>query len=193
MATGSRCFLFYLSERYEIILSQDPRRICEFLGLSYERLQHPFNNGDEVVNFLSESPYFDRGVYHPDAGILSHEKRRRRQRRPINQELTACLMDPDIPYVPKDCDKIHQLALEFFDKVNEFEQYCQSIQNKFYYHQRINGKLVGDLTGLDGNQLGKLMRHIRDQISTEQLRDLDDSELATEILKLVKMYDPNSS
>ena len=181
-------------ERHQITLSRDSRRICEFLGLSYERLQSPFNHSDEIVTFLKESPYFDRGVYHPDAKILSCATHKRRVRRPLFQEILECLMDPDIPYVQRDCaelHRIHQSALEFFDRVDEYQLSCQRILNKYYYHQRINGAFVGKLTGLAGPHLGELMNHVREQVSLDHLRNLDDQALGKEILSILAEHDPN--
>jgi len=190
---GLRMFYFFQKgtfsysptpERYELKLSESPQKIMKFLGLSYNTFMDGFNDPESVVDFLVTSPYFSVDVFMLNAkSKASH--RDRLKTRPQHVLIRQCMeRRSDLPNRKFDLSQTHQEMLDFFDMHEQYQRDRECILRRYLYKQRINGRVVNSLTGLEGPTLGGVISRIKQTISFETLQLMDDEALYAQIVSL---------
>jgi len=147
----------------EICLSQNPKKTIDFLGLSWYRYQQGFKNLDEIFRFVASSKFFNPDVYLFDN--LNHQARTRDRKRPTyNAFLQWCKAQPDLPHYPfpENKDAWFDLINSSFDHfLSELEFHKKEIEKIERFKAIFNGKIVSEITGLQGKQLGDFMAKYR--------------------------------
>ena len=130
----------------DLILSTDPAKICEFLGLDYSMWRRGFVSETEIFHWLSQSPYIH----------LVEFNRSRRAREMylrfvdyVKEALEPTKRKPTVPTL--------DAIITYFGKQSEFA----AIQQKQADHQRRSEKfgahLFSALGDLPGKQLGQII------------------------------------
>jgi hypothetical protein len=161
----------YLFE--EIVISNDPRKIYEFAGYDYNRYLKGFDGLQEIFDFVASSPYFHKDIY------LLHNRNhtsrvRDKKRKTYSAFLDWCEEQDEFRNEyqwesmeerggRKEVEIFMQRAFEMFPDFKikydaAFVQFERIRQFKALY----NGDIVRELTGLQDQELGKFMKHMKD-------------------------------
>lgn len=144
----------------EVSLSTKPKEIFEFLGYDYPRFQQGFKNLEEVYKYTVSSPYFDITAFAEEN--MNHINRVRNKKRPTFTQFLEWLNAPEQKSLPtftfnEDKTEYIEKALEVFAHNKPRETLAQIMDNHAKREQskdKFNGKLVSELTGLNGKDLG---------------------------------------
>ena len=158
----------------DIPVTRDWSKALGFLGYDVALWEPGFDSMDEMFAFVINSQAF-----HPSAFPLEHRSHRARVRdrkRPTYtaflQHLANCGL---VPAAETDADTLavmRQRALasaldQFEDFAKEWWQAQTDLRDGLAFHQRFNGDVVRQVTGLDGAALGQHMRALRTQFSSD--------------------------
>lgn len=147
----------------KIILSKDPKRMLEFLGLSYERYQEGFDELVDIFKFISASPYFNWEKVQLENN--NKVNRDRDKKRTTYQEFLKWIDenvrdDAHNYQTEKDKTIYYDMISKAFPEANlEMEvrrleyEYCREL----YIKSKFNGGEVMRRYGLQGKELGDAM------------------------------------
>lgn len=155
----------------EIELTQSYSVILNILGLSYAKFVYGFDNIEDVYNFVCESKYFDKDIYL--LNNRSHKSRIRDRKRITYSNFLKYIQNNNIQsnYSFKNKSELggysirepyySEIVLELFPHVKEE---IDSLISEFELNQKFknvyNGKIVSEITGLTGKELGSFMSTI---------------------------------
>jgi len=153
----------------EILVSQNPRKIFEFLGFDYDRHSQGFNELSEVFDFVINSQYF-----YKDCFLLENRNNKGRTRDRKRKVYTQFLeyiekMNPsgnpllDRSFYEKKAERFFELFKEQKEDLSRSLDEKELLASKFY------GNLVKALTGKEGPNLGDFICRFKKQHS-----DFDD-------------------
>ena len=158
----------------DILVTRDWPRALQFLGYDPARWERGFDSMDEMFAFVRDSRAF-----HPSAFPLEHRSHRARVRdrkRPTYtaflQHLTDRGLVPAAEIGEDRLDTMRKMGLactldQFEDFAKEWWQAQTDLRDGLAFHQRFNGDVVRQVTGLDGAALGQHMRALRTQFSSD--------------------------
>lgn len=159
----------------EITITKDFRTALEFVGYDYKRWTQGFNTLEDVFKYAVSIPLANRVIFRLDE--INHAARvRDRKRKTYNQFLTW-VNDPSNS-IPNEELANKEILREYFlkkafllypkfrDEYEEVQFLCRKIK---LANEKFNGKIVSDLTGLQGKELGRFMQkfisHIKEKFS----------------------------
>jgi hypothetical protein len=149
-----------------IHVSKDPVEILGSLGLSYDTYKNGFVSLKDIFDFIISSPMFSPEIFQLD-NLISDNRHRT-----VYIQFLEYIKD-----LPK---RIPGYSL--FSKFPELPGLVEDVRQEYDLdrarRQKINGFLVRGLTGLDGPDLGLLLRYLRMNIDPEI------QEVEPEILRL---------
>lgn len=156
----------------EIVVSQNPADIMRFLGYDYSRFLSGFNELTDVFEYAASTPFFNKDIF------LLHNRNhtsrvRDAKRKSYNAFLSWMEVTPNLRAYEwqsmeerggtREVAEFMKRAFEFFP---EFEDQYQDVMTRFDRHRqakaRFNGDLVREWTGLEGKELGEVMKRLRD-------------------------------
>lgn len=159
----------YLNE--EILLSIDPKEIYEFLGYDYSRFQKGFNNLEEIFQYVTKSPFFNKEAF----ACENYINRTRNRKRPTFQKFTQWLAErPNLPsfYFKSEKEEYQMKALKHFHCMEKYETTISHMKKREEAKAKFNGELVHKLTGLEKKELGLFIVQFKSQFSnTPALED----------------------
>lgn len=125
-----------------IILSEDPKSICEYLGLDWDIWNDGFSSKQEIFEWIIKSRYFNLDHFRS----LDYAHRQREKKRPMYQEFIKFIFKDEPEFVIEKTSKIKysglnlQLdALEYFNKSNEMEIMIRNECICFIRKKKFNG------------------------------------------------------
>lgn len=177
----------------KIIICKDPRKIYNFIGLSYDKWKEGFNNLEEIFEFVVSSPFFSADMF--DDSNLTHRSRVRDKKRAVFQLFRDWLKDS--PYKDKhyEFNKDKEEYLTFIDKnfpesniLKEKKLFDQEMERKRKVSDKFNGRLVMALTNLKGPELGKFLRELKEGFDDfeQWILDSTEDEIKEKILSFFK-------
>lgn len=156
------------SHRTRFLLSRDYNKILNILELDVKKFEFGFDTYKEMFDFVMSSPYFDPSIFMLEN--LNNRNRVRDAKRKIYNMFLEYInydQEPSKQYDPLlDYPWIENLIK---DEQIQYEK-NQAIRNA------VPGKLVMEVTGLQGRQLGFLISKIKDAYG-EYLIGLEEQEL----------------
>lgn len=161
---------YFKDTKHKIMVSKDYPRIYEFLGLDYRRWLKGFETLEEIFEFIAESPYFNWRMFQ-----LSELNRINRERNAKRASYTYFLewmsenvQDEDHEYEFNDDEsKYYAMIDDFFPEANLLDEIARidyEVSKKKYASTIFNGKVVMDVFGLKGAELGKAMKGWREYL-----------------------------
>jgi hypothetical protein len=144
----------------DILISQDSRKIFDFLGFDYDRYLKGFETLNDIFDYVVNSKYFDYTNY--NAENMNHTDRKRNRKRATFQEFLKYLEDngitktydwkPRIEYLV-DVDKFFPECkfTEQIETLNEKNRKAKIVSEKF------NGKMIMDWTAESGTKIGNII------------------------------------
>jgi hypothetical protein len=147
----------------KIILSKDPKKMLEFLGLSYERYQEGFDELVDIFKFISASPYFnwEKVQLENNNKVNRDRDKKRNTYQEFLKWIDENVRDDAHNYqTEKDKTLYYDMINEAFPEANlqmevrrlEYE-YCKEL----YVKSKFNGGEVMRKYGLQGKELGDAM------------------------------------
>ena len=160
----------------EINVSQDPRKIFEFLDYDYDRFLAGFDTISEIFEFTTSSKFFNKEIYALEN--RNHTSRTRdRKRKTYNEFLTwveTAELQNAYPWATMREQGGHEYKKQFVDRAArffpDFKVEHDKVQANFKLWKEakalFNGGLVREWTGLEDKELGLFMKHLREVGST---------------------------
>lgn len=152
----------YLIE--EVVISTSFKQAIEFIGLDYDRYLLGFDDMNEVFEFISTSKYFNTELY-PLEHRNNKSRVRDRKRPNYHKLLEWCKTYTGPQYEFKEPGEYLDLLFEKFP-VGKTRMLLAWVEYgvKCTLKTKFNGKMVSDLTGLQGKELGQFIQYIKDEI-----------------------------
>ena len=178
----------------EVILTNDFRKIFEVLGLDYEYFMNGLGNGTQkdVFDFVISSRYFSKDLFsseHSREGTATNKTKGRPGIKAFLDYLghldTADIKDTkDTKDTKQNKDKV----LDFFpEKLEEIQRLKDLAILKEKVSKKFNGKIVQEILGLKGKELGEFMKKFK---KTYTLHEIIDMENIEEVIRgLIRAYE----
>jgi hypothetical protein len=150
----------------EILLTRDIRRIFDFLGYDYDRFLLGFETLEDIFNYAVSSKYFAKELFHLEN--LDHQNRTRNRKRKTYMAFLDWLNTKQGFKLPVDFSSGTNWSrlIESFPELKLDERLVE-LKEKEAIHQQIkakfNGKIIMELTGLEGKELGKFIQYVKDE------------------------------
>lgn len=172
----------------EIVLTRDYSRALAFLGYDPSRYEQGFDDLEEIFQYVASTPLFNRDIYLLE-NRNAQSRVRDRKRPTYNAFLSWCEARPDLTGYCYPADKLAWLPriTEFFPQFQaQYSQAVSDLARQRELKARFNGDYVTKLTGLQGKELGGLMKRFKESFTTtESLHDFilasDDVTLAAHV------------
>lgn len=147
----------------EILLSIEPKEICDFLGLNYEFWKSGFETKIQIFEWLSSSKYFMKGIFNVENGA----DRNRMENRKMYVDFMKWLWGKDgTPTGPKpEVKYIQTQTIKYFNKQDELDIIVNEIKIRETRKEKYNGKFFVD-NGVKGNSIVKTMSEFEKNIET---------------------------
>jgi hypothetical protein len=68
-------------------------------------------------------------------------------------------------------------ALEFFGRAGEYDELARSVELRKALKRALNGKLVQDVTGLQGSVVGRIIARVKEMVPPEELVSKPEDEI----------------
>ncbi|MEK7432766.1 MAG: hypothetical protein AABZ74_06520 [Cyanobacteriota bacterium] len=170
----------------EILLTNEPKRIYEFLEYDYERYSNGFNELEDIFEYVVSGKYFNPMKYLKEYEDKSLIDRTRTKKRKTYIEFIIWLENYIIQnknriYFEFNDDKFSYVEFieksfpksELKEKIKDFKK-NQEIQEEV--NKKFNGKIVMNLiTGLIGKELGEFIINFKDLISRENNSNFEEA------------------
>ncbi len=142
----------------DLILSKDPRKICEFLGLDFDRWYNRFESEQEIFEWLYESPFmrkikFDRSRRCREM-YLRFGEFVKTQRGATDESATAEL--PDVPSLDS--------VVAYFGKQAEFAAIQKKQSDAVRRSEKFGAHLFSALGDIPGRELGQIIARFKQTI-----------------------------
>jgi hypothetical protein len=149
----------------DILVTQDFNAALRFLGYDAARFQAGFETLEDIFEYATSTPYFNRYAYALEN--LSHVMRVRDRKRPTYQRFVQWLetnprLSPPIKRTPEEwLAEAIRVFPDFEERLADAKY--KEAQRKIIKH-RFNGQIVRDLTGLEDKALGAFIQYLKGQL-----------------------------
>lgn len=154
----------------EIVLTRDWGEALTFLGYDAKRYFEGFEDLEEIFHYVSSTEFFS-----PDIFLLENRNAaarvRDRKRPTYNAFLKWCEDRPNLTTFnfPEDKKAWLPRIAKFFPSFQaEYDQAVDDLARQRELKTRFNGAFVSNLTGLQGKELGGLMKRIKESFETPE-------------------------
>lgn len=170
----------------QILLSESPRQVCEFLGLDWIKYTNGFANVNEIFEWIIQSKYFTTELF----TTFNHDNMKRLKLRPMYIKF--------IEYIGINKNKIyrgHQFsnnqqieAINFFEKSNLVDDARTQLEIKKTVQAKFSGNYLV-AKGYDGKSIGKIMVHMKKTIGEKYQTTWDQWIYDSDIESIYKLLD----
>lgn len=162
----------------EMILSSDFEQIIEFLGYDVKVYKQGFKTLEEIFEFTVNSRYFSGSSFIDSE--QNHTNRVRNSKRKTWNTFCSylkenSLLDKNFNFPDKEISQ--KSALEFFNKVSEYNYLLQENEKRNLEAEKFNGNIVKDLTSLKEKSLGIFIKRFKEKynisdFSKDEIKEL---------------------
>ncbi len=161
------------------LLSTEIDQTLEFLGLKMHIWQQGFASEQSVFEWIASSRFFNGGMF---TRQLKGGTNKRVEVRPMFRDfLSYCHTNQGNCTAPVDHAKVFDEAMEFFGRANQYQQFLSQQFLAQQLHDKFNGDMVMQLTGLKGKELGMLMKEFRSKYNDDDIQRMHDSDVREKI------------
>lgn len=153
----------------EILLTQDYAKALTFLGYDAARFEHGVDSLEDIFEFIVSTPYFRADIF-----LLENRnytaRVRDRKRHTYNQFLLWCERHPELPAFdfPEDKASWFPRIIKHFPQFeHDYKKSCADLAKQQAVKEKFNGEWVSQLTGLQGKELGFLMKRFKESFASE--------------------------
>lgn len=153
-----------------ILVTRDFDAALRYLGYDPTHYAQGFDTLEDIFEYVAGSAYFNRSIFLLEN--RNHRSRvRDRKRKTYTEFLTWCEARPDLPAFEYPEDKktwIPHLAAAFPGFAAEYDKALHDLATQRAVKSRFNGEYVSSLTGLQGKELGMLMKHFKESFDSQE-------------------------
>lgn len=150
----------------DVIVTKNLKEIFNIIDVDYEVFQKGFETPTDIFDFVISSKYFTSKMYQFEE--LNNINRVRNKKRKIYQQFVDYIKDIEPREV--NIDKQH-FVKEVLESYPEAKIKVQKLWDKLEFQRKVssvfNGNIVRDITGLNGPELGNLMKKLKSKYSDE--------------------------
>ncbi|GGJ57237.1 hypothetical protein [Deinococcus roseus] len=165
-------------------LTSDYLQSLEFLGYDPERFRQGFDTLREVYEYVCSSPYF-----YPGCCLIENQNSKNRQRdrkRPTYQGFLEFMEEEGylerIPHPVSTREEQLQRAIDTFPGFEEaLQDTYRFLELKRAAHQKFNGHMVREWSGVEGQHLGEVMMELRHTFPGVDATDFEQWVLDTDL------------
>jgi len=173
----------------EILLTNEPKQICEFLELNYELWKNGFSTKQEIFEWLCSSKYFKKNIFNVENGA----DRNRMENRKMYMDFMKWLWGGDgTPTEPKpDKEYIQHHAITYFNKQDELEAIVGEVKLREIRKLKYNGKLFvdkGTKPTLIVQTMSQFEKYIEKVLETDFIKWLDSTDKENVQILLNKFF-----
>jgi hypothetical protein len=159
----------------DIVITKDFRKMMEFLGLDPERKYQGFETLEEIYDWIISSKYYNTELFLLK-NLTQYDRKRNKKRPTFNKFLEYV---KDIPYettgyhFEKNKTKYLDLIdksfpeVRFLDQINELKK---KDEDNMKLKSKFSGQLVMEWTGLEGIELGNVLKAFKLHHTDEWIR-----------------------
>lgn len=162
----------------KIILTNDPKEVCNFLKLDYEKLLNRFSNKIEIYEWICTTKYFNPNIFLH----LNYEHRSRMDKRPFYRDFLEWIGIKKSDVQQTNCEHSGEIynncqkeAIQYFKKEKEVEELCIKKKEKEQFREKWNGHIFLSY-GLKEDQKKKLNKIIQECVKEIQKKIYIDFE-----------------
>jgi hypothetical protein len=172
-----------------LLLTTDYSVALEFLGFDSIRFNEGFDSLPEIFDYVESSEFFNPEIYSLDK--LNSVDRIRDKKRTTYQQFLSYCSNLSTEYPEQNRTNIENLEYIFSSFPFAYAEYKDMMRDRalnMIAKQKFNGELVSSITGFVGKDLGKFMKHIRNDFSftPENIMYATDFEIHEKIIKEYK-------
>ena len=160
----------------QVILTRDLKTIFEILDVSLDKFNEGFNTPEEIFDFVIASKHFNSSMFRLEN--LNNINRVRNAKRKLYMQFVE--YTKDIPVKDTVIDK-EQSVFFVLDSFPEAQKEVQKLQDKLELQRKVaekfNGNLVKELTGLEGKDLGDMMKILKSTYTNDDFLNNDLKDL----------------
>ena len=165
----------------EVLVSRSTGEIMEFIGLDPHRFWKGFKTLEEVYEFVESSPYCTPSIYALE-NLNSVDRIRDRKRSTYQGFLARMQGKPEKFVFEKDKSKYLEKIWEYFPEAEDrYEKALKQLAYRRECNAKFNGELVMEWTGLQGVELGHLMKKLKGRINPGILSKEEIEKMVMEI------------
>lgn len=154
----------------EILLTRDYHVALAFLGYDVDRFRAGFDGLEDIFWYVANSAYFNSAIY-----LLENRNAvsrvRDRKRKTYCEFLKFCAAHPELPafqYPENKADWLPRIAQHFPHFQGEYDQALADLAELRAVKAKFNGEWVSQLTGLQGKELGFLMKQFKESFESAE-------------------------
>ena len=147
----------------EIHLSSHIPTIFKFLGFNRDRYLYGFKELEDIFNYVIDSEFFSKELFLYEN--LNHQNRTRNKKRKTYGQFLDYISELNIDSFDFDSIDVIDRINEFFPDVNimmQLQLVNERERNNERVKEKFNGKIVKNLTGLEGVELGEFIKMYKD-------------------------------
>lgn len=152
----------------ELLLTQDYDEALAFLGYDPQRFHQGFETLEDIFWYVAGSAYFNRDIFLLE-NRNAQSRIRDRKRRTYMEFLKFCEAHPELPayHYPESKNAwLPRIAEHFPHFQTECDKALADLAEQRAVKAKFNGEWVAKLTGLQGKELGGLMKAFRESFES---------------------------
>lgn len=143
--------------KYRLVLSTDPRSICDYLGLDYSKWGY-FKSNLEIYEWIVASRFFQKSIF----TTATNRDHRKRLERPFYSEFIKYISENE--FTKQNDDYIFINAIIEFDKCVEFDKLKEDTIKRTKYMQMYNGHILINDYKLDSKSISTFNKQFEEYI-----------------------------
>lgn len=160
--------------RKELVITKDPKKIIEFLGLDFYKWEAGgFNTLEDIFEWVAQGKYFDPMLFEELSAINEKRDRKRKTFSRFLDWLEETKPEAKYKFLKKDdmelVDEyfphrwIHQIEEHFeCDIRGPLKAFREQMEREDKIKAKFNGEIIMEITGLKGKELGSFMNKFRE-------------------------------
>jgi hypothetical protein len=170
---------------FEVLVTRDFRAALRFLGYDDASWQEGFDSLEQIYAFVAAGSRFNADLYPLEN--RNHTARVRDRKRPVYMGFLNWIdQQQDLNAFQWNSDKstyLNDIFAAFPASEADYQASLQALAKSQRDKARFNGRVVTDLTGLQGKDLGHFMGQFKNEHATmfENLESVSDDEIASAI------------
>ncbi len=156
-----------------IILTRDPKEICDLLELNYETWKKGFKDTYKIFDFIKSTPYFKPSIFQHS----NHPQRHRLKTRKMYEEFVGSIFGKE------ECERLKEekesiserkyenkqiYAIQYFDKEDELKKEIHSYFLHAERKMKFNGNILQSQFNIQPKDLGTIIPNFKKFISESE-------------------------
>lgn len=147
----------------EIVICKNLETILGFIGLSYERWLHGFDELEDIFKYVIDCKYFCSNSYNPEYFNIQKRATERPDFNKFLDYLETNKIEKNYPFEKDKLKYLPEIDSYFGSDLKEkVEIHMQQQQIAYDISQKFNGKIVMELLNIEGKELGSFIHGFKE-------------------------------